>query len=697
MVGAAMLGGFALAQGHFKAIPGAPDVHQFQVSSEPIAPGGVLRVGLGFAGFKQDAAEAFVAAQNDPKNVLFHQWISTTEFGNRFGASDADVQAVSSYLNSMGFTDVRVSPTKSYISGSCTVALAEKTFGTRMTNYVRPAAMVAKGEPKTFFGPATPVMMPTALAPKISGAFGLCNLPYMHPQIKKAAKRQKGGGYVPSQLAIAYNSTVLQGMGYNGQDMNIAIFSPTDRSYKDPVDFGLDLKITGTSYYDVEVNGGPSNASGSEEAALDIETIMGQAPNSNIFIIEPSVGSGALTDYMTGELDGYDTVGLLGNCPIMSSSWDLEEAAVIAAGEKSYATTFSNVCMGLSASGVTIFNSSGDAAGYSNTSPYPVTTKLETSCPYVTSVGGTTLHTTSANVFSTETLWAYSFGSKGPVGGGGGISKIYATPSWQTGPGVKNSHSNGFRQVPDISANADPATGYGIVSGGSVVVVGGTSASTPLWAANVLLMEQYYGTAAGKPVRLGLLNPALYTLGTDFENSSLDVAGFFYLYHDIASGSNGVYATTAGYDIPSGWGSADFDKMWRDLGWYSGVSKLAPDFQPYTPSGWKYPLQLHTSTTSATEPTSFSHTVPVYWGFGVENTGSADGAPSTFDCEVDGKVVASGAYAAIPMGAAVTYLNGFQYTFTAGTHTVSFIINYGNKTRELSTTNNTYTRTIKVS
>src|SRR5271165_1754152 len=85
--------------------------------------------------------------------------------------------------------------------------------------------------------------------------------------------------------------------------------------------------------------------------------------------------------------------------------------------------------------------------------------------------------------------------------------------------------------VPDVSANADPPTGYEIVINGSPGVVGGTSAVAPLLA----------GLFASFGRRLGFVTPTLWQHHDAFT--------------DITQGNNGAYSATTGPDACSGIGS----------------------------------------------------------------------------------------------------------------------------------------------
>jgi len=97
--------------------------------------------------------------------------------------------------------------------------------------------------------------------------------------------------------------------------------------------------------------------------------------------------------------------------------------------------------------------------------------------------------------------------------------------------------------VPDVAGNADPQTGYQILSGGKGQVVGGTSAVAPLWAALIARLAQATGT------RFGIIHPVLYAGVTPGTNAP----GF----NDITTGNNGAYHAGPGWDACTGLGTPD--------------------------------------------------------------------------------------------------------------------------------------------
>jgi kumamolisin len=123
---------------------------------------------------------------------------------------------------------------------------------------------------------------------------------------------------------------------------------------------------------------------------------------------------------------------------------------------------------------------------------------------------------------------------------GGGVSETFALPSYQQSAKVPKAQ-NGFvgRGVPDVAGDADPETGYNVFIDGKAAVIGGTSAVAPLWAGLFALINESLGTS------VGYVNPLLYSAKAEST------------FHDITSGSNGVYSAGPGWDACTGLGSPD--------------------------------------------------------------------------------------------------------------------------------------------
>jgi kumamolisin len=188
------------------------------------------------------------------------------------------------------------------------------------------------------------------------------------------------------------------------------------------------------------------------------------------------------------------------------------------------------------AKGVSVFVASGDDGDL----PGPVrqcgttpAVSYPAADPSVVAVGGTTVQLNTTGSILSESAWSLS---------GGGIA-AFLRPSWQSAPSMP---SDSQRWAPDVSFLADPQTGVEVFYHGRWHQVGGTSVGAPAWAAAWSLIR---GAAqqAGKSV--GAAEPLIYRIG----NSSANVRAF----HDILTGSNGVYKAGPGWDPVNGWGSPD--------------------------------------------------------------------------------------------------------------------------------------------
>jgi hypothetical protein len=186
--------------------------------------------------------------------------------------------------------------------------------------------------------------------------------------------------------------------------------------------------------------------------------------------------------------------------------------------------------------GQSFFEACGDGGAY----PGPVNTPADDLL--VTSVGGTVLTTiTNVETWSSETTWQ---------DGGGGISQVYAIPSWQQGVSMAgNQGSTNTRNVPDVSMVA--ADCWAIADNGVGAINFGTSISAPMWAAFIALANEQ-AAANGRPP-LGLINPLIYSIGLSAE---YDAA-----FHDITTGNNtnasspDQFFAEPGYDLCTGWGT----------------------------------------------------------------------------------------------------------------------------------------------
>jgi subtilase family serine protease len=202
---------------------------------------------------------------------------------------------------------------------------------------------------------------------------------------------------------------------------------------------------------------------------------------------------------------------------------------------------------------VTVVVASGDYGAIGNGSSRPLKeVSLPASDPWALAAGGTTLTANPVTgAYLSETAWNVQSGS--PDGTGGGFSRLFTRPSYQSGvPGI-----GATRGVPDVAGEGTGTGGMALAfrapgGGDEFVGAGGTSAAAPFWAGLIALADQ----DAGHP--LGFVNPAIYRIA----QSPL----YHKAFHDITTGNNTVslngvtitgYQARTGWDPVTGWGTPD--------------------------------------------------------------------------------------------------------------------------------------------
>ena len=377
-----------------------------------------------------------------------------------------------------------------------------------------------------------------------------------------------GGGLLSQQLLQAYDAQPLASEGLKGQGETIVLFESDGFSTADLRSFVKLLPNGNQTPINVQVVGGnPAVSAGSpSESDLDIEAAHAIAPSAKIVYINLA-GSQFQNDTTSQTfLDAFQLAGSRWPGAIWSASlgWCETEQTIW------NSTDLLNMANAVSAAethGTTMFAASGDSGGLECEPPGDggqipqqsfVGVSVPADLPSVTAVGGTTLSTASNGNYVGETTWSEPLLSQGT---GGGISAVFAKPSWQTGAGTAQYDPNNARQVPDVAAVANPQTGVVVYDGGKKVTGGGTSLATPLWAGFTALIDQYLQSRSGH--RVGFFNPALYSLANG--------SGPYPPFHDVTVGGNNFYPATPGYDMTTGLGSPNVWNLVRDLAASEGL------------------------------------------------------------------------------------------------------------------------------
>lgn len=528
-----------------------------------------LNLSIGLQPQNQAQLNSMLSAMYDPTSPQYQQYLSPAQYESLFSPTSDQVQQIVAYLQSQGMTVTSIAPNNMLIDASATVGQVEQAFSTQINNY--------QLNNQAFYANATPPIIPGSLSTLISSIGGLDSSTHYQPLLIRHStnllKNSQGptSGFGPKDLSGAYNAAPLQSSGVLGNNQTVALFELDGYNPSDVAQYFSNYGIATPTINNVLVDGYNGAAGqGAIEVELDIEVLGGIAPHANQLVYEGP-------NTVQGLNDTYNQIVHDHKAQVVSISWGLCESSTGAAELQ----TLDNIFKQGAAEGISFFAASGDSGAYDcNDSNLAVDSPADD--PYVTGVGGTTLQLNNG-AYGSEAAWSnpnQTLRSPKGAGGGGGISSVFTMQSWQSGQGVQNSYSSGApcnapggqfcREVPDVSANADPNTGYAVyctvTNAGCPstgwISVGGTSAAAPLWAGSTALINQYLQSKS-KPV-LGYANPTLYSVF----NAQTSTSPF----HDVTSGDNLYYPSTQGYDMASGIGSPDVNNIAQSIVALNGQS-----------------------------------------------------------------------------------------------------------------------------
>ena len=434
----------------------------------------------------------------------------------------------------------------------------DRDFAVTINDYRAPDGRV-------FFATPRPAAVPSLACGEVSGVGDI------HSAVIPPSMEDVPGSLLdPVDLLRAYDALPLIARGDLGRGRTIVFIETDGYTMADLATFATKMQqccgaVPGEhplSHYGYDItNVGGDTAKEEGEAIMDLETAHEIAPEAHLVYVNllgagPSTASLAVlfTDAIGSAATHYPGAVFsisLGFCETAGVFWqpaDLRalNSAVLSDEERDH---------------VTVFTSSGDTGGLDCTPTYPTNdagkpptasfkgVQGPATLPAVTGVGGTVLSTDSNGNYAGEEPWSWPLLSQGS---GGGVSQVFAQPSWQTAPGTGGpADYNNHRQVPDVSADADPYSGNLIVQGGQFSGGSGTSLATPIWAGFTTLINQFLT----KPV--GFFNPILYRLARGSRP--------YPPFHQVGVGGNDYYAAGPGYNMVTGLGTPDVWNLARDI------------------------------------------------------------------------------------------------------------------------------------
>ncbi|HEX4224551.1 MAG TPA: protease pro-enzyme activation domain-containing protein [Pseudonocardiaceae bacterium] len=503
------------------AVPGSASPGATAHRDSAVAANQQVTVGVSLT--LRDAAglAAFDTAVSTPGNAEYGHYLTAAQFAAKYSPTQAQVNQVQQYLTAAGLKVTGVTGNRQVVDASGTASQVSSAFHTTLSNYTNGSNHYRTND--------SAVSLPSSVSGLVQGVSGLDSRAIAHPQLvtpKVTTPNATPSGYGPTQYNGAYR---FNDVGEDGTGITVALWEFDGYTASDLTTYESQYGLSGPAATTVSVDGANYNSNpgqGQGEVELDSDIVRGVAPKASQLVYEaPNSNQGQID--MANQIVSQDKV------QVISISWGGCEAEQ----GSSEMTSTDNALSQAVSEGMTVYSASGDN-GSADCQSGATGVDYTASSPYVSGAGGTTLGV-SGTTWSSETAWS---------GSGGGVSTVYAKPSWQTSSGSK-------RTVPDISGNADyPGSPYAIYIAGSWTPVGGTSCVAPLWSGFTALVDEK-AKAAGKAT-MGLINPALYAAAT---------ANYSGNFHDITSGSNGGFSAGPGVDDVTGIGSPIGDTLANTL------------------------------------------------------------------------------------------------------------------------------------
>jgi kumamolisin len=411
--------------------------------------------------------------------------LSPEQYKAQYGASSADAERVAQVLGPLGIKVDEISlPTRSVrVSGS--VAAMEDAFHANLGIY----HSASQGQ---FRGREGSLQVPQELAGIVTGVFGLDQRRVAHRKASAVEPMpmvaQALSPFSAAELESRYsfpagdarNQTVAIaefGGGYFPDDVSAYCTKqgrPTPNITIQPVNLQA---LTLAEIQQLPPDQQQQQLDMSAEVMMDIEIVAGLCSKADIIVYFATFDQKGWVDLINQVVAGKPALPVA-----LSVSWGLaEDAPDWSAAARDAINTALNAA---ALQGVTVCVASGDDGSGDQMTDSRGHVDFPSSSPFVLSVGGTMV--TGTTTHSNEVVWWQSPGRRTSKGGGatgGGVSTIFARPKWQNVT-VKsiNPGSIDGRVVPDVSALSGPPM-YDLIMLGQDSPNGGTSASTPLWAA----------------------------------------------------------------------------------------------------------------------------------------------------------------------------------------------------------------------
>ena len=493
----------------------------------------------------------------DPKSSNYHHWLTESDL-EKYAPTAAEFETVKKELVSHGYSVVSSDPQRFSIRVHGTAGITEEAFQTELHTFshngkvfqahirdaqltgeagklvdsvaglerhqVRPLITVATN-PRTgkplFKKVVTKADLGSTLLSSITGTALSPAAEFTYPTPGSALpigifygnvydiNPSLAVSYTPAQLQKHYGLTPLISKGYDGSGQTIALveaygYAAAESDANAAASVFKLPPLNSSNFSVIYPEGKPLNPNAADltgwtvEIALDIQSSHGIAPGAKILVV---ASAGQDNEDQIASLQ-YIISHKLANT--VSNSWENDDEIIAGPAEEN---AFNSVLKLGAAAGISFQFSSGDGGDLGLGTPVGAV-GVPSNSPWATAVGGTSILNNPYGSNDIVAGWGNNvsyvneFGVVDPPfgfflgGAGGGESQYFSKPSWQHAlPGTG-------RQVPDVSALADPYTGFPIVFTSSGVQYaeggwGGTSLASPIFTAIWAIADQYNGAPLG--------------------------------------------------------------------------------------------------------------------------------------------------------------------------------------------------------
>jgi Pro-kumamolisin, activation domain len=479
-------------------------------------------------------AESLTAALHDiydPASSRFRQYLTPEQYNEQYAPSPESFQALLDFAKANDLAVVAAPPNHKFIHVRAPAAAMNKAFHVTLQQYKHPT------EDRMFYAPATEPAM--KLAVPVLQVSGLDNfrVPFrLPPQPKLMAPAHgapphaggsgSGGAYTGGDFRAAY----VPGVTLTGAGQVVGVLELSGYKESDITTYETMNKLPNVPLQNVYLNG-YDGSNPNLESTADIELTISMAPGLSSVTVYGAPYNGAGVHDLLNEMANPSKGEPLPSQ--MSTSYYFF-----------YDQNVYDSLKQLAVQGQALFVASGDFGSYNETSGSGAFPPADH--PLATSVGATDLEVTGpAGAWKSETTAGFSGGGYSPWG----ADPQFALPFWQSGMSFSTfGGSSTVRNAPDV---AMVGTNISVYYDGNSAGFAGTSASAPLWAGFMALVNEQAANS-GRP-RIGFANPALYAVARGGSCPSC--------FHDITTGNNfnstnpDKYKAVAGFDLCTGWGT----------------------------------------------------------------------------------------------------------------------------------------------